>query len=386
MIAFLLVCALTAVSAVGQVSTDEAMSRLKARQAKRDAAIKPAIAPAVAASQPTTRPALELIGEFVGGVNVALREKGDNREAAIDRCFAGLFGKRIRIDDVASDLTTRVPLGDSGIFGDRPDKAIVVSHEENSGPSLQIYLAASNDVLDKVSKGSNLRGTVEFFRGNVEPEGQSNGDLRVGRVVLLGQFVPDPPTTAPLPASVLSAREFDPRQPIERAVIAPTLPRRIVFLCDASGSMLSKFDTLKRELSSAIGHLRPECSFNLIFFEEQTLKQMAGVLLPGTNDNKRRADQFMDMVVPRADTNPIPAIEEAFRESPDVIFLLTDGDFPNNAEVIRRIRELDRDGRVKIHTIAFVGDSDKDTDFMAMLKTIAKMTGGTYRYVRQSDL
>jgi hypothetical protein len=162
--------------------------------------------------------------------------------------------------------------------------------------------------------------------------------------------------------------------------------RKIAFVCDASGSMLQKFDALKRELSKTIRQLRPSQSFSVIFFQEQSCKSLDQNLVIAKPDTKRQADQFLDTIVPRAETNPLPALELAFKQKPDLIYLLTDGDFPDNNAVLKLIQQLDKDGKVKINTIAFVNEKDKDTDFMALLQKIAKDTGGVYRFVRENDL
>ncbi|HEY8746442.1 MAG TPA: hypothetical protein VIM11_00600 [Tepidisphaeraceae bacterium] len=39
-----------------------------------------------------------------------------------------------------------------------------------------------------------------------------------------------------------------------------------------------------------------------------------------------------------------------------------------------------------LDTIAFVGEKDKDKEFMDVLRTIARETGGTFRRVSESDL
>ena len=162
--------------------------------------------------------------------------------------------------------------------------------------------------------------------------------------------------------------------------------RKIAFVCDASGSMLSKFSTLRRELSKSVQSLKPIQSFSLIFFQKQTCIYLEQNLLMATPDAKLRADKFLETVTPREETNPIPALELAFKQKPDLIYLLTDGDFPDNQAVLDCIHRLDKDARVKLNTIAFVADTDNDTEFMALLKKIAQETDGVYRYVRESDL
>jgi len=163
--------------------------------------------------------------------------------------------------------------------------------------------------------------------------------------------------------------------------------RKIAFVCDASGSMLNKFSTLRRELSKTVQGLRPIQSFNMIFFQEQSCAALADTLVMATPENKVKAETFLeDKVTPKGETNPIPAIEKAFQSKPELVYLLTDGDFPDNDAVLRKIRELERQYKVKINTIAFVSDADTDTAFMKLLETIATETGGVYKHVAENEL
>ena len=159
--------------------------------------------------------------------------------------------------------------------------------------------------------------------------------------------------------------------------------KKIAFVCDASGSMVSKFSSLRRELSGSIRQLKPVQSFSLIFFQQQNCVYMDANLAMATPDAKLRADKFLETVTPRAETNPIPALELAFKEQPDLIYLLTDGDFPDNDAVLSKIRQLNKNGRVKINTIAFVNDRDTDKAFIDVLKQIAKESGGVYNFAKE---
>lgn len=163
---------------------------------------------------------------------------------------------------------------------------------------------------------------------------------------------------------------------------------RIAFVCDASGSMLNKFSTLRRELTNTIQGLKPIQSFNLIFFQEQSKSTLSeGGLVMATPENKLKATNYLeDKVTPRGETNPIPGIELAFQQKPDLIYLLTDGDFPDNNAVLKRIRELNRTAKIKINTIAFIGEGDNETEFKKILKTIAQESGGNYNEKKESDL
>jgi hypothetical protein len=163
---------------------------------------------------------------------------------------------------------------------------------------------------------------------------------------------------------------------------------KIAFVCDASGSMLNKFSTLRRELSNTIQGLRPIQSFNLIFFQEQGRSALSdGGLVMATPENKLKATNYLeDKVTPRGETNPIPGLELAFQQHPDLIYLLTDGDFPDNNAVLKRIQELNKTAKIKINTIAFVGEADTDTEFQKILQQIATESGGQYRFKKESDL
>ena len=141
-------------------------------------------------------------------------------------------------------------------------------------------------------------------------------------------------------------------------------------------------------MSKVIHNLKPIQSFGVIFFQESAsdLKYLDTVLLPANPENKRKFDKFMSEVVTKGQTDPIPGIELAFRQHPQLIYLLTDGDFPDNNAVLAKIRELDKDKKVKINTVAFIDKSDKDVAFKQLLQTIAKETGGTFRLVNEEDL
>jgi hypothetical protein len=85
----------------------------------------------------------------------------------------------------------------------------------------------------------------------------------------------------------------------------------------------------------------------------------------------------------------IPSLELAFAQKPELIYLLTDGDFPDNDAVIRLCRQRAGDGRTKINTIAFCAKEALDRadtlEYIKMLKTIASDSGGRFRLVTNED-
>lgn len=156
--------------------------------------------------------------------------------------------------------------------------------------------------------------------------------------------------------------------------------RSVAFVCDASGSMVTGMPTLKAELRKAVASLRPNQSFNVIFFGSDRSTTFEHSLVPATPDNKHKARVFLDDVVASGSTEPLTSIAEAFRQKPQVLYLLTDGDFPDNQAALNLIRKLNADKKVRVNTLAF-GAGDLDSGFVEFLKTVGKENGGAFKQV-----
>lgn len=172
--------------------------------------------------------------------------------------------------------------------------------------------------------------------------------------------------------------------------------RRVIYVCDATGSMLNlKFALLHKELYKAIDILKPIQGFNVIFWsDEERTSSMADELLVANPANKLRARKFIeDSQVFGKDNNPLPALRQAFSQKPELIYFLTDGKFDyvySYEEVIREVARLNPDKSAKLNCIflissrtedeRFEGDSEKAATAMQKL---ARENGG--RFVKVSD-
>jgi hypothetical protein len=171
---------------------------------------------------------------------------------------------------------------------------------------------------------------------------------------------------------------FDPPPEQQRQPIA----RSVIFVCDASGSMLDNFDLLRVELNKAIVELRPVQMFSIVLFQEQRFMAIdRGQLMPATPENRRRAAEFLNDISARGRTDPIPALDLALRQRPELIHLLTDGDFMDNDVVLGFIRR--RAGGSRINTIAFISRGER---YEGVLQAIARETGGWFKYVSEEDV
>lgn len=161
--------------------------------------------------------------------------------------------------------------------------------------------------------------------------------------------------------------------------------RSIVYVMDRSGSMADTFRLLQRELMQAIGSLERDQMFNVIWFNEGTATLMFTKMMPATLENKRKVFDAIGTIVPSGQTEPLDAIVKGLDYEPDVLFLLSDGDFgEQNRRITRTIGRKNKKGATIINTILFVYDTMGDGE--RVLRSIAEENGGVYKHVRQEDL
>ncbi|HEY3246537.1 MAG TPA: VWA domain-containing protein [Phycisphaerae bacterium] len=155
--------------------------------------------------------------------------------------------------------------------------------------------------------------------------------------------------------------------------------RNIVYVVDHSGSMLATFDAVRDELMRSINALRRGQKFHLILFNNQALEKPPKALVPAIESQKQAALEFLRTVEPQGSTNPIPAMQRAFELHPDLIFFLTDGDF--DPELLDRLRQWNKDKKVRVSTIAYLSLSGKP-----LLERIARENNGEFRFVSEQEL
>ncbi len=161
--------------------------------------------------------------------------------------------------------------------------------------------------------------------------------------------------------------------------------RSVVYVMDRSGSMSDTIGLLQRELLRAIGRLEPDQSFNVIWFNEGKATLWSRRMTKATIDNKREAFDQIKNIQASGQTEPMDAVTRALGFQPDVMFLLSDGDFGEyNEEVIRLFERKNKRGRTIVNTILFIFDTGGDGG--KTLRKIARMNGGTYKHVTEDDV
>lgn len=159
----------------------------------------------------------------------------------------------------------------------------------------------------------------------------------------------------------------------------------IVYVLDRSGSMSDTFESLRSELLRTVGSLAEDQMFNIIWFSDGPATEFSPRMAPATIENKRKAFDAVRRIVPKGQTEPVDAIRRGFNHQPDVIYLLSDGAFgEENDNVIRLIREKNRNKQTVVNTILFVEDTGGDGE--RVLRAIAEENGGSYKHVTEKEL
>lgn len=162
--------------------------------------------------------------------------------------------------------------------------------------------------------------------------------------------------------------------------------RKIMYFCDASGSMVPVFGQLKFELKKSIDALKPVQAFNVVFFRDDKHETVSSEgLILATPDNKRKAYDFIDGQVSAGVTQPIAAVKFALAQKPELVYLLTDGfdNIPNFDELTNAFKAGNPDRKVHVNCI-FLKSSD-DPKLETVLRQIAKDNGGLMKIIAKSE-
>jgi hypothetical protein len=170
----------------------------------------------------------------------------------------------------------------------------------------------------------------------------------------------------------------------------PGNAKKIIYVIDASGSLVDTMPFVLSELSRSVSTLSSEQEFNVIFFQDGTPIE---VPVPNrgwkfaTGATKAAVQNWIDLksgnLSPRGRTDPRRAIKLAMNYEPELVFLLSDnilgsGRFEiNKEELVDFFKSIKH--KVVINTIQFL---KRDR----VLEEIARMKGGIPVFVADEDL
>lgn len=154
------------------------------------------------------------------------------------------------------------------------------------------------------------------------------------------------------------------------------------YVIDRSGSMTVRhsLEVAKRELLVSLIQIPTEVTFAVVFYSSDATVFTDPGGKPGmmlaSPANKRRVQDLLATIPPYGGTNHILALKTALALHPEVMFFLTDADSMRPEEVTDILAIA---GKTRIHAVEFgqtgiIGGS-------APLQSLAKKTGGSYRYL-----
>lgn len=162
---------------------------------------------------------------------------------------------------------------------------------------------------------------------------------------------------------------------------------RVVYIIDASGTMMSSFPAVKAQLRKSLDVLHPTQAFNVILFRDAAVHAFHPARLqPATPAIKQQAVKWIDESHAAGGTNPLPAIRLAFQMKPELLYVLSDGfDAIDDLDsVAQEFRQLNTDGRVKVNTILLGGKSSPQ--LIDVMRRIANDSGGHFTIIEAGDL
>jgi uncharacterized protein with von Willebrand factor type A (vWA) domain len=162
--------------------------------------------------------------------------------------------------------------------------------------------------------------------------------------------------------------------------------RKIIYLCDKSGSMLSVFGVLKAQLMESVSNLRGDQQFNIVFFSDEGADPLFKDFSVATPIAVSQAKDFVSKQLASGGTLPLPAIQFSLKQKPDVLYVLTDGfdQIPSFDPVVKAFKQGNADGKTQVNCIFL--QSDEDPKLEAFLKQIAGDGHGTFKKILKSDM
>lgn len=173
---------------------------------------------------------------------------------------------------------------------------------------------------------------------------------------------------------------------------------RVVYLIDASGSLIDTLPFVQIELQNALRSLRPDQSYAVMFFGGGGVLEAPPVGMKSASSQAvTQTTQWVDpgsgKVIASGRSDAHSAVRRALAYQPDAIVLLSDGiTGRGDAAIAQRVQLLNLIDTANTSGVVFHTIQVRQPDPLATstrrgtLETIALQTGGVYRYVAEADL
>ena len=174
--------------------------------------------------------------------------------------------------------------------------------------------------------------------------------------------------------------------------------KSVVYVVDASGSLVDTLPYVLAELRRSVMRLSAKQEFTVLFFQGKNVLQIppAG-LRQATDINKQNAAQWIDPnagnLFASGQSDPLPAIKQALNYDPDLLFLLTDNlaanqHTPQDEQALLEQITIANRAQTAIHAIQFLyrDAAENDPAYVPLLKRLAMQHHGKYTFIDAKDL
>ncbi|MEO1236356.1 MAG: hypothetical protein AAFX76_06155 [Planctomycetota bacterium] len=182
---------------------------------------------------------------------------------------------------------------------------------------------------------------------------------------------------------------------------------RVVYLIDASGSLIDTFPFVVAELQNALRQLGGDQAYAVMFFAGDRVVEapplgLTRATAAAVNTTTRWIDPSSGHVIPSGRPTADAALRRALAYSPDAVVLVSDGmttpgtlgapGTPGPAALAQRARLLSLIDTANTADVVFHTAQLRRPDPFASptrrgtLEMIALMTGGTHRYISEADM
>ena len=171
--------------------------------------------------------------------------------------------------------------------------------------------------------------------------------------------------------------------------------KRIVYVIDASGSLLDSLDFVLTELKRSVTELSDQQQFSVFFFQGDRVVEIPPRGMKRADaEKKAHVMKWIDSgrIIPGFGTNPVKAIDRALRYQPQLLYLLSDnitgrGIYQvDQHQLLKSIKQANRRG-THINAIQFLyPDPLAQHGFKGTMELIAAEHGGEYRFIDAREL
>ncbi len=158
---------------------------------------------------------------------------------------------------------------------------------------------------------------------------------------------------------------------------------KVVYVVDASASLMYYIDVIIEQMHSSIDALLPTQWFHIVLAKPKEVAEFEPRrLVPGTRRYKQQAEAFLATIsgIPNSGKpDPIKAFRRAFAANPEMIYFLTDGayDIVIQDQLLSVLAELNPQREIKITVIGFF----RSPLTRPFLERLAREHGGHCRFV-----